>query len=359
MDDNQAEQRPFKQESETEVDEADENLNPTQSPGDIPLRVIQVSGSVDLPGDGRSATMNADGKDLAVKHKFFVCCQRTRLAHCPIDTWKLTYTDNKKTGKPDAHLEIVFVPEAFRMWFYYGWWIFIFLSIWVSLQFSTTMDLEDNVFKEHYNSVSPCIFFDYPPFSFFGAILWMPQIFTLISFELLDQFRVYDAYHEQQVSKSFYRWYTVGTIFEICAIISFIQTMATGPDEQWQIHSGPYLLMIYALWSIAFKRLLYMRAMGKLEAAVAEGKRCAKLKLYGGYIYVALMLITVILKTGVLWPNWAGAKLWTIEGMFWTDVVLQYSVYMWFFLVMLVPIFIYWILTEKLDKVRILLDRIE
>lgn len=39
-----------------------------------------------------------------------------------------------------------------------------------------------------------------------------------------------------------------------------------------------------------------------------------------------LMLIAVILKTGVLWPNWAGAKMWAIPGLEWTDAVLQYSV---------------------------------
>ena len=70
------------------------------------------------------------------------------------------------------------------------------------------------------------------------------------------------------------------------------------------------------------------------------------------------MVITVILKTGTIIPNWAGARVWEIKGMFWTDAVMQYSVYAWFFLVMLCPIVIYWVITERLDKVVFVLNRV-
>lgn len=146
----------------------------------------------------------------------------------------------------------------------------------------------------------------------------MPQIFTLVMYEMLDQFRMYDAMHDQEISKSFYRFYTVCTVYECCAFISFIQTMATGPgivitihcsnlnsrdgsimdmtfirlllspsDEQWQIHSAPYLMMIYGLWTMAFKRFLYLWKSGKLERD-RKGRACPQLKAYAGW-YVSCL----------------------------------------------------------------------
>jgi len=261
-------------------------------------------------------------------------------------------------------LEVTLVPEAFRMWFYYGWWLFIAIAIVVSVIWAD-IPYDDNPFIEHFNGLSICIFFDFPPFGFFGALLWMPQIFNLVMYEVLDLFRVYDHYHDgvahpdfkHSISSRFMKWYAASTLFEICGFVGFIQTMATSPSENWKVHSVPYLVMTYGLWTMAFKRFLYLRAAGKLEEALSEGHQWVKLKLWAGWIYVVLLWIAMFFKTSILWPNFFGAKLWTQPGWAWTDTVLQYAVYLWFVLTLMVPIVIYWVITEDLDKVHFVINR--
>ena len=156
---------------------------------------------------------------------------------------------------------------------------------------------DDNVFIEYFNGLSICIFFDYPPFGYFGALMWMPQIINLLIYEVLDILRVYDCYLDGQVNKGntkniktitkkFFHWYLVSTIFEMLAFIGFIQTMATSPLENWRVHSVPYLIMTYGLWTMAFKRFLYLRATGKLEEAWSTADKCPQLKRYAGWVYV-------------------------------------------------------------------------
>ena len=114
------------------------------------------------------------------------------------------------------------------MWFYYGIIIFMAVATTVSLLWAD-IPFEDTPFKKYFNANNPCVFFDYPPFNLFGAIGWMPQMFNLIIYELLDQFRVYDAYHDKDkgISLRFYRWYTVGTVFECLAFIAMAQVCGT------------------------------------------------------------------------------------------------------------------------------------
>jgi len=308
---------------------------------------------------GQSSTISGpdDVTGAPRKHTRSRClCQRTNVAHCCIEKWTVSYSTNATTKRRDAALEVILVPEAFRMWFYYGWWIFITVAILVSVVWAD-IDYEDNVFVEYFNGLSICIFFDFPPFSYFGAMMWMPQIFSLVIYEILDQFRVFDAFHDGEITQRFYRLYTVCSVYESVSFISFIQTMATGPEEQWRVHSVPYLLMTYGLWTMAAKRFLYMRATGKLDVALSEGHRWPKFKRYAGWAYVGSMGIAMFLKTSILWPNFFGLKLWTIDGWEWTDAVLQYSVYCWFVLTLVCPIIIYWVITEDLDTVRFVINR--
>ena len=154
---------------------------------------------------------------------------------------------------------------------------------------------DDNVFVQYFNGLSICIFFDYAPFGYFGALLWMPQILNLCIYEILDLLRVYDAYldgmvnpHEDnfKITKKFFHFYLVSTIFEIIGFIGFIQTLATSPVENWRVHAVPYLIMTYGLWTMAFKRFLYLRDTGKLEAAWTGDVAWPRLKKYSAWTYV-------------------------------------------------------------------------
>ena len=65
-----------------------------------------------------------DDQQEEVEHQFFKCCQNSVAAHCCIDDWRSKSIEDPKTGEEiDTQLEIVLVPEAFRMWFYYGWYM--------------------------------------------------------------------------------------------------------------------------------------------------------------------------------------------------------------------------------------------
>ena len=78
-----------------------------------------------------------DDQQEEVEHQFFKCCQNSVAAHCCIDDWRSKSIEDPKTGEEiDTQLEIVLVPEAFRMWFYYGLWIFLILSIFISIMWA-------------------------------------------------------------------------------------------------------------------------------------------------------------------------------------------------------------------------------
>ena len=285
------------------------------------------------------------------------CCQRTKLAHCPIDKWILSFTDNAQTGKQDASLEIVLVPEAFRMWFYYGLWIFLILSIFISIMWAD-IPYDDTPFIKYFNANNICVFFDYPPFNYFACILWLPIAGMLIIYELLDQFRVYDAYHDKEISHRFYQWYTACTIFESVSFVCVTQVFATTPQENWIIHTVPYLMLTYALWTMAVKRFMYLRKTGILDQALSKGQKWVKLKLWAGWLYVISMGVVVVLKTACIWPNMFGLRLWTKAGWEWTDMVLMRSAELWMIMVLVVPIIIYWVVTEDLQKIKFVVNRV-
>lgn len=338
-------QRRISLEVEDGQDETTAFIQPTNGPIDCTGIKLQRSLETKLENKNRTS------------HRYicFRFCQSTKVAHCPIDRYTLIYDSNH-----DAHLEVVLVPEAFRMWFYYGWWIFLFFSAIVSLLWATDMNLTDNMFLDRFNGNNPCIFFDYPPFSYMGAILWMPQIFNLVTYEILDLFRVYDNYYDnmgqQIILLSFCRCYTACTIFECLSFIAFVQTLATSPEENLAVHSIPFFVMTVAFWTMAFKKFLYLKETGKLDNAVSNGKRCTNLKVIGGWIYVIAMLLALIGKFSTVLPNWGGARLW--ERWYWTSYVQRYCTYSWFILTLLVPILIYWIITENLDKVKFVINRV-
>lgn len=121
--DDKAEDRLRSNDSDLEMDEAEKQ----------PLQAVEVDLEVNVnrngaAGNGQTATI-ADSIEEAYTG-CLRCCQRTNIAHCCIDKWELNYTKTKKkdprTGEErevdDAHLTIVLIPEAFRMWFYYGWY---------------------------------------------------------------------------------------------------------------------------------------------------------------------------------------------------------------------------------------------
>merc|ERR1711971_1281259 len=111
---------------------------------------------------------------------------------------------------------IAISPEALRMFFYIGFFVFATIAIFVTVTWSD-IDYDDNIIKQTYGVNQICIFFDYAPFSHFGATLWLPNVFFITAYLVLDLFRIYDAKNDGQLSVAFYRGYFAVTVFEIFA----------------------------------------------------------------------------------------------------------------------------------------------
>merc|ERR1719229_1763072 len=169
-------------------------------------------------------TSHSHGSSSMLTNLRVNCCERGRLMICPVKLWRKEYSDTHVS----LHIELV--PEAFRMWFYYGFIIYTFLAIFISTTWSTELNLKDNVFIRKYGGNNICIFYDFPPFSYFGAILWFPQLFNILSYEVLDQFRVYEDYLEGKLSNMFIILYSMATMFEMISFVGFLQVTATSPE---------------------------------------------------------------------------------------------------------------------------------
>merc|ERR1712217_768729 len=106
------------------------------------------------------------------------------------------------------------------MLFYFYFWIFIFICLFTTFIWAD-VDLDDNMVKDTYGSTNICIVFDFPPVTYFAPTLWIPNIFLIVSYLILDLFRVKDALKHSQITVTFYRGYCMVTIFEIFALCFF------------------------------------------------------------------------------------------------------------------------------------------
>ena len=163
--------------------------------------------------NGRSDdTGTATKKSTIIVPKNITCCGRMRLICCPVKSFK-----NKEIEDGDKMLEIVFIPEAFRMWFYLYFILFTLLGAIVTPTFGN-LDYNDNPVINRFGTNNACIFFDIPPFSMFGATLWFPAVIILLMYEILDLIRVYDHYIDSDgvvITRCFYIYYTTYPVFSV------------------------------------------------------------------------------------------------------------------------------------------------
>ena len=272
------------------------------------------------------------------------CCQRMKLILSPIQKYETIVDGN------NAKTAITISPEAFRMLFYIGFIIFTAIAMVTTILFSDGFDINDNVLKDRYGAVSICIFYDFPPFSHFGATLWLPNVFLIDIYLIFDLFRVHDAFHEGQLGNCFYRCYCVVTMFELFAFSFFLQITATDPMESMYWHSIPYVLFMFAQWTLAFKHVVWFFKTG----VIRKHSRCT---FYIGCIYMILMFIAVFGQISYIVPNLFEAELWKINGLEWTPTYMGYSLRVYTFLTMIAPLFIYSFLAEEIETVVMTIDR--
>ena len=88
------------------------------------------------------------------------CCKVTL---CPIRRYRVMQTE-----RGGLRRQIDIYPEAFRMWFYFGFIIFVAIAMSVSLIFSSELDIHDNPILNRFGNNNVCIFYDLSPFSLFA-----------------------------------------------------------------------------------------------------------------------------------------------------------------------------------------------
>lgn len=233
------------------------------------------------------------------------------------------------------------------MWFYFGLLIYTMIAIIVTLTW-TDLDFNDNPVINRFGNNNICIFFDLAPFSDFGAALWLPQVFTLLAWEWLDHGRVYGDYLANKISCKIYCSYTAVTIFESLAICFFTQITATTPFENIYLHTIPWITLTFALWTIAFKRFLYFEKFQFHRNGVLNPQIMSCL----GWLYIVLMLITVIIKNSCNIPNLFEAYLWKRDGLEWTATLSSVNDKVYVVLVLFCPMAFYFVFAKDLPSVK-------
>ena len=207
------------------------------------------------------------------------------------------------------------------------------------------IDLNDNPVVNRFGYLSISVLFSEPPFSVFASTLWTPAVLLHLSFEVFDYIRVRDHYlggdSRYPITKGFIVYYTISTVIESVGVVIFAQVFATSPTEHLHIHSWPFFIFIWSLWLLAMKRALYLRTVGVVPR-------------YGICSVIAMGIVSAF-WISIEISNLFGARLW--ESHPWTATLNQISRYLWAFMVLFAPVFVYGFVGQELDIVFVTLNR--
>lgn len=325
----------------------DENLEiRVETEQELAAISITTSGDTNASSSDESSTDNLDIEDAGTlvpqTTKEAVLAKGWKVTLWPILRHKVIHSKDGGFKR-----EVVIIPEAFRMWFYIGFMIFLIIAVSVSLIWSE-LDTDDNPILNRFGNNNLCIYFDYPPFSTFAITLWLPQVFTLLAWEWFDHARVYGDYKAQKISSKSYYAYTACTIFESLANCFFAQALATSPMENMYMHVTPWIMFVFALWTIAFKRILYMRNRDWMKTG-----RCDHSKILS--FYIVLLAIAAIIKNGLNMANlfWQ-AELWKRHGLEWTSSLATWNDRLYVLLVIVCPVVFYFRNSKHLPTVKLI-----
>ena len=273
------------------------------------------------------------------------CCDRLRFMLKPIQSFTTTYNEG------DGQTNIVIIPEAFRMWFYFGFLSLTALAYIVGNKWGG-VDVNDNPILNNFGSNNMCIYYDNAPFSLFSTTLYVPIAFSALLYVFLDYYRVYDSYIDKEISKGFWIFYSSFTFYEVIAFILSIQFTATTPYESLYIHTIPYVMLCYAFFTVAFKKFLYMYQCG-----IFHDGSYHKCWYYLAWVYMILLGLTIGLKSLYIMPNLFGARSWEQPGWEWTPDAYKYIRISFIINCLLLPMFIYFIFTKDLKTITITINR--
>ena len=265
--------------------------------------------------------------------------------------FKLYQSKKLIVGKSDSEIVLSFLPETFWVWFCVTFWIFSLIAAIITHLFSG-VDYDNNPLVDTFGAYNICIFYDFPPFSYFGAALYVPVMTFMILYLILDNIRVYFNYLDNEnekyseITHSFYIIYSILTIFEIIAFIWFIQIFATSPIESVEIHYLGFMGSQFALWTMSVSHYVYFNRIG-----ILKNNRYR----ISGYLYVGLLIMSIVIRNSMNLPNlFFHAKLWIKWGD-WTLIVHRYNDALYMLLTTILPVLIYTVLIDDLDEVKLTL----
>lgn len=250
-------------------------------------------------------------------------------------------------------ISFIMLPEAFRAWFYIGFWLFTLLAFSVTAgtaQPSLAYYQEHNIIRDTWGSNNICIYYDPAPFNYFSAWVWVPILSSMLFYLFLDNMRVYFSYAKDgTVSKKFYVIYTVFSCIHAFAFIWFEQIFAVTPDQSVYGHAIPFVFLQLVLWSIALTHYIYFVKIGTIRQDWISF----------GIVYLSIMFVVVIFK--VIWDSHAllsrltGKALWNVYNPTAnTLVALNDGIFMFF--VTVSPLFIYLYLATELTYCSVTLN---
>jgi len=265
------------------------------------------------------------------------CCSSWNPFECSVseDTWVLCVD-----------------PEKLRVIFYFEFWAFMALGMILTVSFS---ELDLNHFDYHHNPITamfgnpnPCVFFDDPPFSYFGAALWFVLLGTMWLYLFVDLKRVYTHKRDREAaghSVWFYRIYTAVSIFIALSFAYFVEVFAIQPSQDVVVHWVPFTFLMWSLFLLCVQHFTYM-------ITTKQGLKPSQK--WPGIAYVALVFTTVFIKFTLDLINATGAQLWRQPGLGWTKYLAVVNDQIFMVWVMGFPILIYrcFVDSTRLDKVK-------
>jgi len=249
----------------------------------------------------------------------------------------------------DGSWSVEVLPEALRCLFYAEFVAFALIGIIVTFanQSWNGFDLFDNLIVDTFGNANLCIFFDDPPFSYFGAALWTPCTITAILYLYVDLCRVHNHMKASQpqfkeIGPHFYWWYRAVSIFIAVAMCYFVQVFATQPEQDLKLHWTPFGVWMWAMFVMGIQHYVYMLKIG-LMSPEAD-------KYWWGIAYLVFFGIWTLIKFSMDIINVYG------DGDLgrWTGfVVLAYVTdFLFNFCLVGLPPMIYLLFIDHLDVVR-------
>ena len=269
-------------------------------------------------------------------------CERITILLKPF----IDYRNDDASGE----FSITVVPESLRTYFYIEFWIFCFIGIITTHSASSWNGFSrtSNPILDTFGNNNICIYFDNPPFSYFGAALFVPIILTGVLYLFVDLNRVYFSMKNPKypnITPLFYKLYKYTTIFITFSMAFFIQVFATQPTQNMAIHWIPFGILQWAMWLMGIQHYLYFL---KMDIIRRDSKNY-----WCGIVYLIAMGITVVIKFSMDLANLGGAKLWEPQDQYgWVKDLASINDAAFMFTVTICPFFIYLIFVDNLDHVR-------